>query len=62
MEGHYILFTFVFLGLHPQRMEVPRLVVKPELQLLACATATATMLDPQPTEQSQGSDPQPRGS
>ena len=31
-----------FLGLHPQHMEVPRLGVKLELHLLACATATAT--------------------
>ena len=31
-----------FLGLHPRHMEVPRLGVKSELQLLAYATATAT--------------------
>ena len=31
-----------FLGLHPQRMEVPRLGVKLELQVPAQATATAT--------------------
>ena len=32
----------VFLGPHPWHMEVPRLGVKLELQLLAYATATAT--------------------
>ena len=32
----------VFLGQHPQHMEVPRLGVRSELQLLAYATATAT--------------------
>ena len=35
------LFFFGFLGLHLQQMEVPRLGVKSELQLLAYATATA---------------------
>ena len=34
-------FCFCFLGLHPQHMEVPRLGVESELQLLAYATATA---------------------
>ena len=34
--------VFVFLGLHPQHMEVPRLGVELELQLLAYTTATAT--------------------
>ena len=42
----YIFFFFpfflVFLGPHPQHMEVPRLGVKSELQLLAYASATAT--------------------
>ena len=38
-------FFFVFLGPHLQHMEVPRLGVKLELQLLAYATATA-MPDP----------------
>ena len=33
------LFCFVFLGQHPWHMEVPRLVVKLELQLLAIAVA-----------------------
>ena len=34
--------VFGFLGLHPQHMEVPRLGVKLDLQLLAYTTATAT--------------------
>ena len=34
-------FFFVFLGPHPQRMEVPRLRVQLELQLPAYTTATA---------------------
>ena len=34
-------FFLVFLGLHPQQMEVPRLGVKLKLQLLAYTTATA---------------------
>ena len=37
----YLFIYFVFLGLHPEHMEVPRLGVKPELQLPAYATATA---------------------
>ena len=41
-----MLFVYlVFLELHPRCMEVPRLGVKSELQLLACTTATA-MQDP----------------
>ena len=58
-------------------MEVPRLGVESELQLLACTTATATQdlshvcdlqpqlmatPEPQPTEQDQGSNLQPHGS
>ena len=39
------LSFFVFLGPHPRRMEVPRLGVESELQLLAYTTATA-MPDP----------------
>ena len=35
------IFFFFFLQPHPQQMEVPRLGVKLELQLLAYATATA---------------------
>jgi len=34
---------FFFLGLHQQHMEIPRLGVKLELQLLAYTTATTTM-------------------
>ena len=37
-----LLLLFVFLGLHPRHMEVPRLGVKLEPQLLAYATAVAT--------------------
>ena len=36
------IFPFVFLGPHPWHMEVPKLGVKSELQLLAYTTATAT--------------------
>ena len=36
------LYLFVFLGPHPQHMEVPRLGVQLELQLPAYARATAT--------------------
>ena len=39
------LFIFVLGGLHPQHMEVPKLGVESELQLLAYTTATA-MQDP----------------
>ena len=39
------IYLFAFLGPHLQHMEVPRLEVKSELQLLAYATATA-MRDP----------------
>ena len=35
-------FFYFFLGLHSRHMEVPRLGVKSELQLLAYTTATAT--------------------
>ena len=35
-------FFFCFLGLHPEHMEIPRLVVESELQLPAYITATAT--------------------
>ena len=48
------LFIFVFLGLYLRHMEVPRLGVKSELQLLAYTTATALWdLEPclQPTPQ-----------
>ena len=38
----FFFFLSVFLGLHPQHMEVPRLGVNLELQLPAYTTATAT--------------------
>ena len=38
----YLFFSFCFLGLHLWHMEVSRLGVESELQLLACTTATAT--------------------
>ena len=38
----YFFIYFVFLGPHPQHMEVPRLGVELELLLPACATATAS--------------------
>ena len=38
----YTFFFFVFLGPHPQHMQVPRLGVESELQRPAYATATAT--------------------
>ena len=41
---HFVCFVFC-LGLYPRPMEVPRLGVKSELQLLAYVTATA-MPDP----------------
>ena len=41
-----LFFLFVcFLGLNPQHIEVHRPGVQSELQLLACATATATLWD-----------------
>ena len=36
-----LFFAFVFLGLRPWHMEVTRLAVESELQLLTYATATA---------------------
>ena len=38
----FFIYLLVFLGPHPWRMEVPRLGVKSEPQLLAYTTATAT--------------------
>ena len=38
----YFILFFVFLGLHPQRMEVPRQGVKLELHLPTYTRATAT--------------------
>ena len=40
--SHFVFLFVCFLGLHPWHMEVPRLGVQLELQLLAYATATAT--------------------
>ena len=42
---HYIYLFFSFLWPHLQHMEVPKLGIQLELQLLACATATATTPD-----------------
>ena len=39
---HFYFILFVFLGPHPWHMDVPRLGVQLELQLLASSTATAT--------------------
>ena len=39
---YFIILFFCFLGPHLRHMEVPRLRVKSELQLLACIRATAT--------------------
>ena len=45
----FLFFSFfVFLGLHPRHMDVPKLGGKAELQLPACTTATATP-NPSPT-------------
>ena len=41
-EGGLGFFLFCLLGPHPRHMEVPRLGVQSELQLLAYTTATAT--------------------
>jgi len=43
--GLFLFLFFVFLGSHPRHMEVPRLGVELELQLLTYTTATA-MPDP----------------
>ena len=40
-DEDFVLFCFAFLGLCPQHMDVPRLGVESELQLLAYATVTA---------------------
>ena len=40
MKNMAVLLLLVFLGAHPQHMELPRLGVKSELQLLAYTTAT----------------------
>ena len=41
MHTSLVLFFFVFLGLHLQLVEFPRLGVESELKLLAYTTATA---------------------
>jgi len=59
-QKDWVIFLFlIFLGLHPQHMEVPRLGVQSELQLPAYATTTATAnagsephLQPTPTAHS----------
>ena len=73
--GLFLLFYFLFLGPHLQHIEVPRLGVKSELQLPAYTTQPqhpgsepslrhtpqfTGMLDPQPTEQGQGSNLHPQ--
>ena len=42
MKVFFLSFFFFFLGPHLQHMEVPRLGVKSEIQLLAYTTATTT--------------------
>ena len=42
LHSDSFFFFLFFLGLHPRHMEVPRLGVESELQLLAYTTATAT--------------------
>ena len=63
-------FLFFFLGPHLWHIEIPRLVVESELQLLACATATATLDSShicdlrrslQQCQMLRGSNPHPRG-
>ena len=71
----FFFFSFLFFGLNPWHMEIPRLGVDSELQLPAYARdsnvgseprlppipqLTATP-DPWPTERGQGSNPQPHG-
>ena len=69
----FFLLVFCFLGLNLWHVEVPRLGVKLELYLLACATTTAMWdlshvsdlhhsswhLDTGPTEQDHGLNPHP---
>ena len=68
----FFSFSFVFLGLHPRHMEVPRLGVESELQPLAYASHSygnagskpclfMATSDPYPTEQGQGSNVCPHG-
>ena len=44
--GIFVCLFVCFLGLHLQQVEVPRLEVKLELQLLTYTTATATIQNP----------------
>ena len=46
---YFILFFFIFLGPHLQHVEVPRLGVESELQLLAYTTATVMPDPPDPS-------------
>ena len=57
------LFYFLsfFLELHLRHVEIPRLGVKSELQLLAYTTATATLAGSLTTERVQGLNPHPLG-
>ena len=48
---YFFLFVFCFLVTYPQHMEVPRLRVDSELQLLAYATAPASELRLSPIPQ-----------
>ena len=73
MLFYFILLYFVFLGPHLRHMEVPRLGVESELQLLATATAMPDQshicyvtyttahshAGSQPTKQGQGSNRSP---
>ena len=43
VRPHFVFFLFVFLGLHPQHMEVPGPGVKSELQIPAQPTATGDL-------------------
>ena len=43
LSNLFLSFFLFFLGPHPRHMEIPRLRVKSELHLPACATSTATM-------------------
>ena len=66
-----VFFIFIFLGLHPQHMEVPRLGVKSEptpqpqqheIPDASAAYTTSGNARSQPTERGQGLNPQPHGS
>ena len=40
LKMHFFFLSFVFLGPHPWHVDIPRLGVELELQMLAYATAT----------------------